>query len=130
MTSYTVKAGDTLTKIARAFGITVQDIVQANAIPNPNRINTGVVLTIPNNPDILSEFVPTQKRLPVTIDASTGEPIPEVLITGHRPPVPNQSLAFDLSDWLQPPKLYLGIALVIGAAILLSGGSRRGRRND
>ncbi|MCA9969572.1 MAG: LysM peptidoglycan-binding domain-containing protein, partial [Anaerolineales bacterium] len=45
--TYTVQAGDTLSGIARRFGTTVQAIVAANNIPNPNLIHVGLVLTIP-----------------------------------------------------------------------------------
>jgi LysM repeat protein len=45
--SYTVKAGDTLTQIARRFGTTVSAISQANGLWNPNYISIGQVLVIP-----------------------------------------------------------------------------------
>lgn len=44
---YTVKKGDTLLSIARTYGSTVDKIVQANNITNPNIIYPGTVLTIP-----------------------------------------------------------------------------------
>ncbi len=48
-TGYTheVKRGETLALIAQQYGVTVADIVQANAISNPNIIAVGEVLTIP-----------------------------------------------------------------------------------
>jgi len=48
-TGYTheVKRGETLAVIAQQYGVTVADIVQANAITNPNIIGVGKVLTIP-----------------------------------------------------------------------------------
>jgi len=45
--TYVVQPGDTLSKIARQFNTTVQAIVQANNIANPNLIFVGQVLTIP-----------------------------------------------------------------------------------
>ena len=45
--SYTVRAGDTLAKIATQFGVTVEEIVEANDIEDPNRIEVGQVLIIP-----------------------------------------------------------------------------------
>lgn len=45
--TYVVQPGDTLTKIAQRFGTTVQALVQANNIANPNLIYVGQVLVIP-----------------------------------------------------------------------------------
>lgn len=44
---YTVQPGENLTLIADKHGVTVQDILDANDIPNPNRIVAGTVLRIP-----------------------------------------------------------------------------------
>lgn len=43
---YTVKTGDTLSKIATRYGTTVQEIVSINNIANPNLIYQGQVLRI------------------------------------------------------------------------------------
>jgi lysozyme len=45
--SYTVQAGDTLSRIAAQFGVTVDEISEANNIENPNQIEVGQVLAIP-----------------------------------------------------------------------------------
>jgi spore germination protein len=44
---YTAQRGDTLYLIAGNFNTTVNAIVQANNIPDPNRIQAGMALTIP-----------------------------------------------------------------------------------
>lgn len=44
---YTVQAGDTLGKIAQRFGISLESLVQANPLPNPNYLEIGQVLTVP-----------------------------------------------------------------------------------
>lgn len=46
-TKHTVKRGDTLSIIARKYGVTVDAIVKANKIKNKNVIHTGDVLVIP-----------------------------------------------------------------------------------
>lgn len=46
--SYVVQAGDTLTAIALAHGLSVDEIAQSNGIGNPDLIVTGQQLTIPN----------------------------------------------------------------------------------
>ena len=45
--SYTVLRGDNLYRIALRFGTTVQALVQANNIADPDRICVGQVLCIP-----------------------------------------------------------------------------------
>lgn len=49
-TSYTVKAGDTLSEIAVKHGTTTNAIANANGINNPNLITVGQKLTIPGGP--------------------------------------------------------------------------------
>lgn len=45
---YTVKRGDTLTSIARKYGVTISHIVELNQIANPNLIYAGEILRINN----------------------------------------------------------------------------------
>jgi LysM repeat protein len=45
--NHTVQAGETLTAIAQRYGVTVQAIVSANNIANPDRVAVGTVLIIP-----------------------------------------------------------------------------------
>ena len=44
---YTVRPGDTLSAIAARFGTTVQALVQANGIRNPDLIHAGTTLRVP-----------------------------------------------------------------------------------
>jgi nucleoid-associated protein YgaU len=45
---YTIKKGDTLSKVAKAHGITIEELMAANpAIKNPDRISEGQQITIP-----------------------------------------------------------------------------------
>ena len=46
--THTVQPGETLTAIAQQYGITVQALVEANQITNPDRVTAGTVLTIPD----------------------------------------------------------------------------------
>jgi spore germination protein len=41
--------GDTLSSIAKKFGVSVNAIIDANSISNPNRIYLGQELVIPSN---------------------------------------------------------------------------------
>ena len=45
--THTVQAGETLTAIAQRYGVTVQAIIAANDIPNPDRVAIGTQLIIP-----------------------------------------------------------------------------------
>jgi len=45
--THVVQRGETLHAIARQYGTTVDAIVQANNITNPNRVNAGTSLLIP-----------------------------------------------------------------------------------
>lgn len=45
--TYTVVSGDTLSRIAARYGVTVQTLAAANNIADPSRIRVGQVLTIP-----------------------------------------------------------------------------------
>ena len=47
--SYTVKKGDTLSKIAAQFGTTYQKLASYNGIANPNVISVGQVIKIPGS---------------------------------------------------------------------------------
>lgn len=44
---YVVQAGDTLGSIAQRFGISIQSLMEANAITDPNLLSVGILLKIP-----------------------------------------------------------------------------------
>lgn len=46
---YTVRRGDTLSKIAAKYNTTVEALAASNGIKNPDRIDVGDALTIPTN---------------------------------------------------------------------------------
>lgn len=54
--TYTVKKGDTLSAIAKKYGVSAADLTVANSIGNVKRIQIGQVLTIPN-PDAPLEYL-------------------------------------------------------------------------
>ena len=47
---YVVAEGDNLAGIAQKYGITVADLIAANAIADPNRIEVGQQLVVPPPP--------------------------------------------------------------------------------
>ena len=46
-TTYTMKKGDNLSTVAQKYGVSVSDIIKANNIKNPNKVNVGTKLVIP-----------------------------------------------------------------------------------
>lgn len=72
---YQVNAGDTLYKISRAFGITVDELLTVNALDNPNRLSVGQRLDIPlldADLDGGSERTVVQRVLSSTLTAYTA----------------------------------------------------------
>ena len=60
---YVVKSGDTLWKIAKRFGSTVDDIVRVNGIERPDKLNVGEKIYIP-------KYVLKRAREPITLSAN------------------------------------------------------------
>ncbi len=74
--TYTVKKGDNLTKIAKQYGVTVQDLVDANDIANPNLIYVDQELTIPQEDEPVVEE-PSEPSDFKVIMLGTGAPPPD-----------------------------------------------------
>jgi murein DD-endopeptidase MepM/ murein hydrolase activator NlpD len=51
-TIYTVQSGDTLNAIANRYGVTVDELVAANGLANPDRIYVGQALVIPRQNEV------------------------------------------------------------------------------
>jgi LysM repeat protein len=92
---YTVKEGDTLSSIAQIYGVSVQDIVAANSLANPDMLNIGQELVIPGHfitptappPDELATEIPPSKSSP-TAESSPASPAPALpTLTPSGPPV-------------------------------------------
>lgn len=59
--TYTIKPGDTLSGIAAKLGVTMNDLVQANGLSDPNRIQIGQELRVPTRVEVSA---PGDKLLP------------------------------------------------------------------
>ena len=44
---HTLRADETLTSVARKYGVSVQDLQQSNGISDPHKVHAGAVLRIP-----------------------------------------------------------------------------------
>jgi LysM repeat protein len=56
---YVVQQGDTLTRIADRFGVTVQSIVERNGLPSPDAIEAGQRLDIPEAKIVIDDSATT-----------------------------------------------------------------------
>jgi len=72
--TYTVKPGDTLSKIARLNGCSTDQLLQANPqISDPNRIKAGDVLTLPNGlSDLTTDNTKPLPQMPMTQPAQSA----------------------------------------------------------
>jgi hypothetical protein len=76
--TYTVKAGDTLSKIAAQNGLTLAQLLQANPqISNPDRINVGDTLNLPNGSPATENATQPLPSNPVPpISTNNTQPLP------------------------------------------------------
>ncbi|MFB7738233.1 peptidoglycan-binding protein [Streptomyces sp. NPDC056112] len=89
-TTYTVKSGDTLTSIAKACGTTVDELVKANGLKDPNRLAVGQVLKLP------STTPAAPSKTPATQPAPKLEPYPgeKFFMNGNKPAIGKSSAIF------------------------------------
>ncbi len=76
---YRVVRGDTLYRIGKAYGVSVDELARANDIPDPSRIEVGQVLVIPNATRQLPVHVITPDR------ARAERPSPAEMPPGRHP---------------------------------------------
>jgi len=103
---YVVQPGDTLTAIARRFGVGLQTLAQANGITNPDRVFAGQVLVIPRSGSpgaVQLQGVPAYKQaLPLSCEAAAlsmvtaywGRPVSEWVFIENMPYNPNPHRGF------------------------------------
>jgi cell wall-associated NlpC family hydrolase len=75
-TSYTVKAGDTLAKIAQRFAVPLDDVLTLNHLSDPNKLRVGQQLQLPTPPTTPNETTVA----PATVPEQPSAPIPEKTI--------------------------------------------------
>ena len=90
MLDYTIRSGDTLSKIAKRFNVGLDAIVRFNGIRNPDRIRVGQKLKIPEaTTDAMDAVVPPVAPPPPAPDDLDGPPI-------------------NRTKFVLPPKEYIG----------------------
>lgn len=77
--TYTVKSGDTLSEIARDFGMNYQELAKINGISNPNVISVGMKLKLEENPVINTTKVNELNKL-VYYTVVYGDTLSEIAV--------------------------------------------------
>ncbi len=104
---YTVRAGDTLSAIARRYGVSVSDLAAANGLSNPDAIFAGQRITIP----VLGGSAPQVSREDMVYTLQRGDSLYRLsLIYGV--PVDDLLAANDLAS---PNAVYPGLQIRIPA---------------
>src|SRR5256885_2162027 len=76
--TYTVKAGDNLSKVAKRNGVSLAQLLKANPqISNPNKIRVGQIINLPNG----STSTDNTQPLPSKVVPATPTPTPTATST-------------------------------------------------
>ena len=70
---YTVQPGDTLSGIAAAYNVTIEDLAEYNGITDPNSLRPNQELAIPPQPIVADPTAPTDPAAP-TEPAAPADP--------------------------------------------------------
>ncbi len=74
---YVIRPGDTLSSIAERYGTSIEDIVEANRISDPDRVRAGSRIVVPDRKPVEKVEVPEQGR--VVVSEPVREPSPKVV---------------------------------------------------
>src|ERR1041385_6638152 len=92
--TYTVKPGDTLSKIAMRNGVSLAQLLQANPqISDPNKIKVGQAINVPNDALTTENTNPLPPTPPATPPAATA---PAATATAAAPGALGKALADEL----------------------------------
>ncbi|QRK07921.1 glucosaminidase domain-containing protein [Archangium violaceum] len=83
-TTYAVRSGDTLNALARRFGVSATQLAQTNNISNPNKINVGQKLVIPDGFDNKPASKPATSNAGDTFEAGAPSSAGAVRDSGGR----------------------------------------------
>ncbi|MEA4909043.1 MAG: LysM peptidoglycan-binding domain-containing protein [Anaerolineaceae bacterium] len=98
---YIVQSGDTISIIASRFGISMDDLINANELDDPNSIFEGMQLIIPGLQDISGVLV--------TNTVPLGETFQSISLRYQFP----QDLMIRLNRLTSPTEIYAGTSLIV-----------------
>lgn len=107
--TYIVRPGDTLSRIAVQFGVTVDGLVAANGITRPDRIYAGQMIVVP---EAGASARPAPARTATSHLVRPGETLSQIAL---RYGVTVHSLAV-ANNLLNPSRIYAGMVLSIPSA--------------
>ena len=91
--TYTIKAGDNLSKIAKRNGVSLSQLLKANPkISNPNKIRVGQVINLPNG----APSTKNTKPLPSKVVPATPTATPTATAAALAPGALGQAIAEEL----------------------------------
>lgn len=70
---HVVQSGETLSGIAREYGVSLETLIAANNIADPSQVEVGQELAIPASEATVSQTEPTATSIPVPADTSVEE---------------------------------------------------------
>ncbi|MBN1964299.1 MAG: LysM peptidoglycan-binding domain-containing protein [Anaerolineae bacterium] len=106
---YIVQAGDTLSRIATIYNVTVDALVQLNGIVNPNLIRTGQQLLVPGIPTPIPPTPQPPAPQPRTHVVQTGENLFRIALRyGVR-----WDVLARLNGIINPNRIFIGQVLLI-----------------
>jgi LysM repeat protein len=78
---YTVQAGDTLTSVAKQYGVSKTAILDANQIPDPDRLVPGQTFQIPSPTPVALVIRPAKARTGGSVEIRLKGAQPDELVT-------------------------------------------------
>jgi len=84
---YTIQEGDTLGAIARTYGVSIEELMAANGITDPNVLHVGQTLAIPISPPPTPTTGPHAETPPETFPTAVSLPTPLPTLTPSGPPL-------------------------------------------
>jgi hypothetical protein len=118
---YVVQAGDSLGGIASRFGVTLDELIQANALTNPDFLFAGQRLTIPGNGGAVESSgegsATAQGRVSVLAVENPGDLAQEAVLVGNDSDAPVNLVGWRLEKEGGPAYTFGNVTLFPGGGV-------------